>query len=192
MWSSTTRSIAFASCLAACGAEPEAAPPCAPELFDSLGAPYPTIRERGSCFPSVGDDTPTGAGPDGTCGGEDDPSVVFAWGRFFEACPACGSGFISSACRPLVCTEDADCPLFENQGPSGPFTEEFECRNGLCQSSDLDAHPLDEVYPEEALLLCSAAYERDEDYDGPEPCPGIDPLSGDVCPLPLPAACLQP
>lgn len=178
--------------LAACGPE-SASRTCSDVMIDSVGAEYPTAEHDRLCMPGVGEDTPTGTRPDGTCGGDDAPSVIFSWGRFYEACPACGHGTLSTLCRPLTCDIDGDCPRFENMrlgddGERETFIEEFECRNGLCQSADLDEHPPEIVYAHEAFLLCNAMIERHEPYDGPEPCPGGE----ETCPLPLPDACLQP
>lgn len=162
-------------------------------MLDSLDVAYPTVSNaEDACYPAIDEDTPTGWGRFGRCDPPDQPGVIFGWGRFFEVCSACDAATIQPLCKPLVCEEDADCPVFENSGRNGPFTEEFECRNGLCQSSDLEGHPVDVLSPLDGMLLCAANHERDEIYDGPDPCPGVEPFSGEACPLPLPDTCLQP
>jgi hypothetical protein len=102
---------------------------------------------------------------------------------------------VRTQCRPLICETDEDCPYFPNQrlvdGELETFTEEFECRNGVCQSADLEAHPEAQLYSYEAELLCLASLPRAEVYDGPDPCPAGSSGEG-LCALPLPDPCLQP
>lgn len=169
---------------------------CSSVMVDSLGVEYPTNQTR-RCMPGIDEHSPVGLRPDGTCGGEGTPGILLGWGRFFEVCSACDNGTFPYLCRPLICEIDEDCPIFENRrrghlGTPETFTEEFECRNGLCQSADLDSHPLEELYRPEAEMLCLAPLERFELYDGPDPCPGVGPSSDAWCPQPLPAGCLQP
>jgi hypothetical protein len=169
---------------------------CAPTMYDSLGYPYPS-DSRGRCFPTGGADTPTGYSGAGVCNGDDVPGVVFTWGRLFEACPACidewGGGFSPYDCRALVCETDDDCPLFYTPGDNEDeiVTNDYECRNGLCQNADVERFPEDEISYEDAITLCLGNVERaDDSYDGEPYCP--DATFGETCPLPLPDACLQP
>jgi hypothetical protein len=169
---------------------------CSAVMLDAAGGEYPTNDANG-CFPTIGADSPVGWNPDGGCGESDySPGMIFGWGRLFEACSACGSASSHDLCRPLICETDEDCPLFDNvrsvAGERQVFVEEFECRNGLCQSADLESHPPDDLYHHEAGMLCSAPLERREIYEGPDACPGVEPTSEDGCPLPLPVGCLQP
>jgi hypothetical protein len=179
------KAIQAVAVVAACSADesPEVLP-CAPAMFDSAGTEYSTISGSDHCFPSIRDGVPAGLEPDGWCPPPNDAGAYFGWGRFFWTCPACNHGTDFSLCRPLVCEADIDCPRF----PNSTFEEVFECRNGLCQSADLQAHPVVVLYPDEALLMCQADLERGEPYTGPSPCPG----QGETCPLPLPDVCLQP
>jgi hypothetical protein len=169
---------------------------CSSVMLDSLGVEYPINRSRG-CMPGVDEHSPVGVRSDGTCGGESTPTMSFFWGRFFGVCSACDNGSLSHLCRPLICEIDEDCPMFENirlghDGARETFIEEFECRNGVCQSADLESHPPEALYRPEAEMLCMAPIERHELYDGPDPCPGVGPTSDAWCPQPLPAGCLQP
>lgn len=168
---------------------------CAEAMRDAAGVEYPTDDRQ--CIPAIDDDSPVGFYPDGSCGqGGNEPGLVFTWGRFYEVCSACGPAFFGELCRPLVCEVDEECPRFGNErfvdGEREPFTENFECRNGVCQSDDLESHPPEIVYSSEAAMLCLAPLPRRAEYEGPDPCPGVPFDSTEACPLPLPAACLQP
>lgn len=157
---------------------------CAVAMFDSLDAEYPTVGQPTECMPGVGDETAEALNLDTECPAQPDAAgVLFAWGRFFYACPACGAGTEFHLCRPLVCEDDSQCPWF----PNIEIDEVFECRNGICQSADLENHPVDELSVDDAQLMCQAHLERGAPYTGPDPCPG-----GEPCELPLPEPCLQP
>lgn len=175
----------------ACGPEEDDERGCAKVMYDSLESPHPT---RGYCFPSVGEDTAVGSRGLGQCQGNDRPAVVFTWSRFFASCPSCGPGFSPSDCRPLVCTTDDDCPHFNTKSLDGEITEYvFECRNSLCQDADTERSPVDVITNDQAQLLCLANVARVNDhYQGEPYCPGVDWLSNEPCPLPLPDACMQP
>jgi hypothetical protein len=186
--------VAATACVSAFDDDPR----CAAVMFDSLMAPYPR-DDRYGCFPSVGEDTPTGPAGLGECGDDTQPGVVFTWGRFFAACPSCNEEpddpfdgvFSPSDCRPLVCTTDEDCPSFWVNGPDGePVRHDYECRNSLCQNSDTDLYPIDVISKDDAELLCLANVERAAEYEGEPWCPGVD--DGEPCPLPLPDACMEP
>ncbi|HVH97610.1 MAG TPA: hypothetical protein VM869_02830 [Enhygromyxa sp.] len=181
------------ACVTACGpslAEDDERG-CAEVMYDSLLAPYPTHDDW--CFPGLGEDSPTGRQGTGECSSEP-PGVVLIWGRFFGACSSCGPGFSFSDCRPLICATDEDCPSFLTRNSDDEVvTNEYECRNSLCQNVDTERFPIDYVDRSDAELLCRANIERDDFYEGEAFCPGVDPLtSKEPCPLPLPDGCMQP
>jgi hypothetical protein len=191
--------FALLSCLLGCGQElghlwPEIKRDCADVMYDSLGSPFHNDSGR-PCFPFAGAGSPTGDRGEGECTDGDNPGVMFDYDRFFAACPSCGNRWSPADCRPLVCETDKDCPVFsETRSDDDEKTKrEYECRNSLCQNADTDLFPLEYVEYRDASLLCLAEVERvDDQYEGEPACPGVDPHSGEPCPLPLPEACLQP
>lgn len=85
-----------------------------------------------------------GSAPLPKCGRGETPWFGYSWSRFLSIDGGClddpqgGSwGFASGWGRKLVCDDDRDCPqlIFYEE----PY--EFECRAGLCQSTDYVKHP---------------------------------------------------
>lgn len=114
------------------------------------------------------------------------PWFGYSWYRFLSidgACVPYGSGswhFESGWGRKVVCETDADCPqLVFFSDP-----DEFECRAGFCQSTDLAAFPADELPDRwDMFNLCVGAARREDGYDATDElkaaldaaCPGDDP-----------------
>jgi len=120
----------------------------------------------------------------------------FAAAHFFSIMSACNSFWLEQWERPLACARDEDCPqLYEFS-----LEHRFECRNGLCQNTDVVAFPPERIEYIDAYLLCIAAVPRSETV-APGTAVTIDvsarvqeacPTVGAPCRLPLPAPCMNP
>lgn len=154
---------------------------CSDEMVDSTQLEYVTIA-HGDCTPGPLSE-PLQAFPHVEGCAPAPPLTLRKLDRFYSLCLLCDEFDVAQNCRPLVCEVDEDCPWYDSK-------DRFECRGGLCQSADLDAFPPDRLSPDDAETLCNAPLERGVAYEGPDPCPGVEP-SG-TCPHPLPDVCLQP
>ena len=160
-------------------------------IIDTSGAVFGWRCKRGVCELEILDETPA-ARP---CFGDYVPAYSYMSGRFIEVLSVCGrpgGGWSSSSGdgRYIACDDDHDCPQLD-------FMDEpalFECAAGLCQNTDEERYPRDEVTHGWALDLCIADLSRDEsdgvlnqiedlltDHCGPE--------GADLCELPLPEPC---
>ena len=163
------------------------------EITDTSGAPFAWLCTD-HCRPELESGTPQL--PPCSSGA---PLYTWALDRFINISAACTTstgGWISedNLSRPIACESTADCPQFT--GPS----HAYECRSGICQSSDLTTYPADLVTWEMADELCYASLMRGETLDPTGPaaqqvsasvstaCPSM----AGGCTLPLPGSCLQP
>lgn len=163
------------------------------EIADTSGARF-AWECTDHCRPEVEDGTP----PLPPC---DSGDPLYAWDldRFINisaACTTSSGGWISAdyLSRPVACDTTADCPQFT--GPS----HTYECRNGICQSDDIETYPPDAITWAMADELCYAGLPRGDTLDPTGPaaqqvsawlasaCPS---MTGG-CTLPLPGMCLQP
>jgi len=161
------------------------------EVVDTSGARF-AWHCTDECWPLAEPDTP--ALPPCTTG-----RPLYAWDldRFINISAACTTddgGWVSadSLSRPLACADTADCP----QWPS----HRYECRDGICQSSDLATYPASYITWELADELCYAALPRPDRFDPAgtvaqqvyawvtTACPSM----AGGCTLPLPGLCMQP
>ena len=173
--------------LAACSASE----PGPSEVFDTSGARFAWVCSE-HCSPEATEGTP----PLPPC---NIGTPLYAWAidRFINIDAGCafpdgGWGSTANRSRPLACDNTFDCPQFT--------TGSFECRAGLCQSSDTVNFPPTVVTWSMAYALCYAAIARSETIDPlsdasvnvsmwvKEACPAI----GEPCSMPLPSMCMQP
>jgi len=126
---------------------------------------------------------------------------LYTWDldRFINISASCTTstgGWISAdhLSRLVACDVTSDCPQFT--GPS----HTYECRNGICQSSDLVTYPPDDVTWNLADELCYAALPREDTIDPTGPAvqqvsawlASACPSRTTACSLPLPGMCMQP
>jgi len=163
------------------------------DIMDTSGAPFAWLCTD-HCRPEIEEGTP----PLPPC---NSGAPLYTWDldRFINISAACTTstgGWISedNLSRPIACESTPDCPQF-----SGP-SHAYECRNAICQSSDLTTYPAELVTWEMADELCYAGLQRGDTIDPTGPaaqqvsmwvttaCPSM----AGGCTLPLPSACVQP
>lgn len=195
----TLLSIGLVAALAGCLDERPGPDDNPSVLIDSTDSTFGWRCGEDGCALEILDETP----PPPTCSQGTTPGYGTAFGRLVTiagGCASTGGGWttLSGWQRPAACTVDDDCPqLYEF---SRVFA--FECRNDLCQNTDTDGWPVDEIYRSDALLLCFAPHARTLTLD-PLMSQVHDDVMGIVngacgelgadtpCELPLPASCSQ-
>jgi hypothetical protein len=74
--------------------------------------------------------------------------TLFFTGRVMTVCASLGGGTVDGLCRPLTCSTDSDCPIFETGRGA------YLCKTGICQ--DLSS----QVYLDDVVPLCLAGSPR--------------------------------
>lgn len=155
-------------------------------VVDSTGVEF---RIDGSCYAR-----PTENTPDLYDCASGRVGYMLVWARFVSIQMGCliGGGIASGAEaeRPLGCERDADCPTL--------YGDVYECVSGLCQHTDEQEFPRDEIDVLDVALMCYGPVDRTLTLD-PNTAAAMQVREAiqtacpdQACMLPLPDSCLQP